>query len=429
MPMPEPMTSIANRTRKTTGSMPVYRPSPAATPVIIRPSLLRRSRRGGAGAWLGPLFGGASVMAPSSRVRAWNSIRDTPESTPILEGCFEGIPRTHPYIRNQGCALMPTWARACDDNEAMADQQILHEPDEIPVQRMTRPMDGRLVAGVAQALAGQLKLDPVVIRLTFVLLSVVDGIGVIAYAILWMVTPQVPHEKGAPVTRDWSQLAAFTAIGMALTAFSWLTGASNGGIGILPFAVCGIGAMILWQQADPERRRHWMTGATKGMRKNRIRTLVGVILVVVGAIGFLYAQNELFMARPGLLFTLVVVGGLAIIATPWLAGLWKELQIERRERIRQEERAEVAAHVHDSVLHTLTLIQRAAHDQREVTRLARAQERELRNWLYQPKQDADASLAAAVRRIAAEEEDAHGVPIEIVCVGDVELDEGGRLGA
>ena len=290
-------------------------------------------------------------------------------------------------------------------------------------------MDGRLVAGVAQALAGQLKLDPVVIRLTFVLLSVVDGIGVIAYAILWMVTPQVPHEKGAPVTRDWSQLAAFTAIGMALTAFSWLTGASNGGIGILPFAVCGIGAMILWQQADPERRRHWMTGATKGMRKNRIRTLVGVILVVVGAIGFLYAQNELFMARPGLLFTLVVVGGLAIIATPWLAGLWKELQIERRERIRQEERAEVAAHVHDSVLHTLTLIQRAAHDQREVTRLARAQERELRNWLYQPKQDADASLAAAVRRIAAEEEDAHGVPIEIVCVGDVELDEGGRLAA
>jgi signal transduction histidine kinase len=85
--------------------------------------------------------------------------------------------------------------------------------------------------------------------------------------------------------------------------------------------------------------------------------------------------------------------------------------------------------VHDSVLHTLTLIQRVAHDPREVTRLARAQERDLRNWLYQPAQDADATVAAAVRRIAAEEEDAHGVPIEVVCVGDVPFDSGGRLAA
>ncbi|HEX4811301.1 MAG TPA: ATP-binding protein, partial [Nonomuraea sp.] len=107
----------------------------------------------------------------------------------------------------------------------------------------------------------------------------------------------------------------------------------------------------------------------------------------------------------------------------------KELQLERRERIRQEERAEVAAMVHDSVLHTLTLIQRVAHDPREVTRLARSQERELRNWLYQPAQDADATVAAAVRRIAAEEEDAHGVPIEVVCVGDLDIDAQGRLAA
>jgi signal transduction histidine kinase len=105
----------------------------------------------------------------------------------------------------------------------------------------------------------------------------------------------------------------------------------------------------------------------------------------------------------------------------------KELQNERRERIRQEERAEVAAHVHDSVLHTLTLIQRSAHDQREVARLARSQERELRNWLYQPKADADASMAAAVRRVAAEVEDEHGVPVEIVVVGDCDLTP--RLGS
>lgn len=289
-------------------------------------------------------------------------------------------------------------------------------------------MEGRLLGGVAQGLAAQLKLDPVVIRLTFVLLTVVGGVGGVAYAVLWMIAPREPYE-GPPPARDWSQLAAFSAIGVALLAFGWLSGASKGGIGMLPFAVGGIGALILWQQADPERRKGWVSGATKSIRANRVRTLLGVALVVVGAVGFLAVEGRLAEARPGLLFTGVVVGGLAVIAAPWLAGLWKELQLERRERIRQEERAEVAAMVHDSVLHTLTLIQRVAHDQREVVRLARSQERDLRNWLYQPAQDADATLAAAVRRIAAEEEDAHGVAIEVVCVGDMELDAGGRLAA
>ncbi|MEV0581679.1 PspC domain-containing protein [Nonomuraea sp. NPDC050310] len=286
---------------------------------------------------------------------------------------------------------------------------------------MMRPMDGRLVGGVAHGLARQLRLDPVVIRLAFLLLSAVEGVGLVVYAVLWMITPREPYEGPSPA-RDWSQLSAFTAIGIAVLAFGWLTGASRGGVAMLPFAVCGIGALILWQQADPDRRTNWVSGATKGMRKHRVRTLLGVILVIGGAIGFLVTQDALEAARNGLIFTLVVVGGLIFIATPWLAGLWKELQLERRERIRQEEKAEIAAMVHDSVLHTLTLIQRVAHDPREVTRLARAQERELRNWLYQPAQDADSTFAAAVRRIAAEEEDAHGVSVEIVCVGDTALD-------
>lgn len=102
-------------------------------------------------------------------------------------------------------------------------------------------------------------------------------------------------------------------------------------------------------------------------------------------------------------------------------------------RIRAQERAEVAAHVHDSVLHTLTLIQRNADNAGEVRRLARAQERDLRTWLYKPegtgKEEADEpdTVAEAVRRSAAEVEDKHGVPIEVVVVGDCPLDE--RIGA
>ncbi|MFC7104500.1 PspC domain-containing protein [Nonomuraea rubra] len=244
----------------------------------------------------------------------------------------------------------------------MADQKTLAEQSgDKPYRRMMRPMEGRLLGGVAQGLAAQLKLDPVVIRLMFVLLTVVQGAGAVAYAVLWMVTPRQPYQGQAP-QRDWSQLAAFSAIGAALFSFGWLTGASQGGIGMLPFAVGGIGALILWQQADPERRKSWVSGASRSMSKNRVRTLLGIILVVVGATGFLAAEGELPQVRESLLFTVVVVGGLLVIAAPWLAGLWKELQLERRERIRQEERAEVAAMVHDSVLHTLTLIQRVAHD-------------------------------------------------------------------
>ncbi|GII90867.1 ATP-binding protein [Sinosporangium siamense] len=312
----------------------------------------------------------------------------------------------------------------------MADRQTLRDaptpsPEDNPgYPRLTRPVEGRLVAGVAQGAAEQLRLDPVVLRLTFVLLTMANGLGAVAYAALWLFTPQREHE-GPPPSRDWSQLAAFGAIAFALLAIGWLTGSPgspNQSITAWPVAVAGIGALILWQQADPNRRQRWMRGASSGAGKNRVRTVLGMALVVIGAIGVLAAEGGLAQARNALLFTAVVVGGLILIATPWLAGLWKELRQERRERIRQEERAEMAAHVHDSVLHTLTLIQRNAHDSREVSRLARAQERELRNWLYQPKQDADATLAAAVRRVAAEEEDAHGVPIEVVCVGDRPLD-------
>ncbi|WP_248966290.1 ATP-binding protein [Sphaerisporangium perillae] len=296
-------------------------------------------------------------------------------------------------------------------------------PEAYP--RLVRPLRGRLVAGVAQGAAAQLRLDPVVLRLAFVLLTVLDGLGLLAYAALWLFTSNEQSE-GEPPGRDWGQIAAYAVLGMALTAFGWLTGASTGGIGTWSIALGGIGTLILWQQAEPDRRQRWMTGAVRQVRRSWVRAGIGLLLIVTGATGFLASQGQLNQVPPQLLFTGVVAGGMVLIAAPWLAALWKELQKERRERIRQEERAEMAAHVHDSVLHTLTLIQRNANDPFEVTRLARSQERELRNWLYQPKADADATMAAAVRRVAAEIEDEHGVPIEIVCVGDCDLHDGLR---
>jgi signal transduction histidine kinase len=130
---------------------------------------------------------------------------------------------------------------------------------------------------------------------------------------------------------------------------------------------------------------------------------------------------------------LAVLVGIALLAGPYVVRITQDLSEERLMRIRAQERAEVAAHVHDSVLHTLTLIQRSADDPREVARLARAQERELRAWLYKPEgrgqdeAEAPDTLAEAMKAAAAEVEDHHGVPIEVVVVGDCPLDE--RLGA
>jgi signal transduction histidine kinase len=124
---------------------------------------------------------------------------------------------------------------------------------------------------------------------------------------------------------------------------------------------------------------------------------------------------------------IVAVLALALILAPFLWRLGRNLAAERAERIRSQERAELAAHLHDSVLQTLTLMQKRAGDPREVATLARRQERELRSWLFGGGSASDdRTLAAALRRVAAEVEDAHGVAIDVVAVGDRPLDPRGE---
>jgi signal transduction histidine kinase len=120
-----------------------------------------------------------------------------------------------------------------------------------------------------------------------------------------------------------------------------------------------------------------------------------------------------------------VLAGAALIAAPWGVRLWGDLRTEQAQRIRETERADIAAHLHDSVLQTLALIQRQADDPAKVTRLARAQERELRGWLYAGPLGSKASLGSAVTEVAHEVEDLHGIPIELVVTGDSPLDVGG----
>ncbi|SIO85236.1 two-component system sensor kinase [Nocardiopsis sp. JB363] len=282
-------------------------------------------------------------------------------------------------------------------------------------------------------MARHLGIDAVVVRLAFMALSV-GGIGLAVYAALYFVLPQEEVDESAdPVAdnrrkgRDISQIIAYVGLavvfGMLFLVF--------GGVfdPLLWFIVFGaLGATILWQQANPAQRDEWMTSTvSRAGPKGLMRTGAGVLLIVTGVIGFMVFQQQLQDARAGLSFAFTLIAGISLVAAPWIIGLVRERDAERRERIRNAERAELAAHIHDSVLHTLTLIQRRAEDPREVQRLARVQERALRSWLYQRPADAETTVSPALERVAAEVEEEHGVPIEVVCVGDCPMDDG--LGA
>lgn len=160
-----------------------------------------------------------------------------------------------------------------------------------------------------------------------------------------------------------------------------------------------------------------------GVALGLAQVVVGVLLVAAGA-GLYLTAGDSPDPRRSLVALSAVLAGLSLMGGPWWWRLSRELAAERRDRIRSQERDEVAAHIHDSVLQTLALIQRNASQPRTVASLARQQERELRAWLYgdaEPKPDD--SVAAALQRVSEEVEDLHGTPVETVEVGDCPVDE------
>lgn len=141
--------------------------------------------------------------------------------------------------------------------------EIPDAPAALP--KLTRPLSGRVVAGVAQGAAAQLRLDPVVLRLAFVLLTILNGLGILAYAALWMFTPAQPKEA-ADKGRDWSQATAYGLLGFAILVIGMITDAVAGGFAMWSLAIGGIGSLILWQQADPMRRQRWMSSTVGQVR-------------------------------------------------------------------------------------------------------------------------------------------------------------------
>lgn len=299
--------------------------------------------------------------------------------------------------------------------------------------RIERSASGRLLGGVCAGLAAQLRIDVGIVRFAALALCVAGGVGVLLYVAAWVLLPLDTRDLtdarngvdghdvgGADTDRLDGRADRVEDVAAVVAVFGLLLVLRAAGLWFSDVvAVMGVvaaaGLALASGSADAGR-----SGQDRGAA---LRVAVGFVLVGLGVSAFGILTRD-FEALMGSFFgAALAAGGLAIIAAPWLRNLSRELAAERLERARSEQRAEFAAHLHDGVLQTLTLIQRRANDPREVLTLARRQERQLRDWLNGVEHAPDTTISAALRRITDDIEDRYGVRIELVCVGDGPLDD------
>ncbi len=281
----------------------------------------------------------------------------------------------------------------------------------------------RLVGGVAGGIADHLRIPPIAVRAAFAVLAFAGGFGIVAYAVFWIVVPAVPQAGDSGVTSTAEQVVA-AVIGVATIVALTLT--TSLGRLFVASTLALLGAALLWRQASEIDRERWLrlsrsslSATDAGLRW--VRTLLGAGLVLAGCATVL-ARTDLRAVGDGLVAVVVTLIGVGLITGPFWVRTMTQLGEERRERIRNQERADLTARLHDSVLQTLALVQRNATSPEEVVRLARRQERELRALLYGTEDDTG-RLAEALRSVAAEIEAMYPVQVEVVVVGDEPLDD------
>ena len=292
-----------------------------------------------------------------------------------------------------------------------------------------------MVGGVATGLADHFGVGVLYVRLALIVATWFNGTGIIVYLLLWRFLPlrqpelspglEAATRQGLRTNPNRTrpaevlQTLAIGMVGVGVLVFLQATGRgiSDGLVG--PALVAVVGLAVIWRQFDDVAWKRWMR-QTNGIGF-AVRIAAGGVLIALAAIYFL-TQERGWGAMVDLVSALgVAVIGLALILGPWISKLLGDLTEERRALVRSQERADVAAHLHDSVLQTLALLQKNAGDQAAVATLARRQERELRDWLYGTDEQAGDSLVAALRTSAADVEDAHRVPVEVIAVGDAAL--------
>jgi signal transduction histidine kinase len=304
--------------------------------------------------------------------------------------------------------------------------------------RLYRHRSERVIAGVSSGVAEHLGIPVLWVRMIFVVLAGLGGAGLVGYALLWVFLPVTDTAARRPSTaRERQQAVGLVVLGVGLALAGAALGSVWGGWVTGPLGIALIGAGVVWREADVSQRTRWRSGAGAvfGGRMALLRVLAGITLVTSGIAVFLTNYGDVGQLRLALLAAAATLIGVAVLTVPWWLRLIRALSEERRARIRTEERAEIAAHLHDSVLQTLALIQQQSDSAREVRRLARGQERELRAWLYGPQGYGGAAkagtndgtaipaFAAALHAAAGEVEDTYAVSMQVVVVGDCALEE------
>ncbi|WP_130416609.1 ATP-binding protein [Xylanimonas ulmi] len=319
---------------------------------------------------------------------------------------------------------------------------------------LRRPEAGRWVAGVCAGLAAHLGVPVVVVRVAIALLTPVGGAGLAVYIFWWVTIPAGDPRAAADAAADAAAPAALRRIaprlrlsgpvarmqrrdivvGLVLLTVAALLVSARAGwqwrqSWVVPALLALGGLALAWSQVDAAQRGASVDGA-RGWPAI-VRPAGGLVLVVAGALLLVGQDTPGWAVLQSATAALVVLVGFALVAAPWWLRLVRELGDERAARAREAERADIAAHLHDSVLQTLALIRSRADDADSVARMARAQERELREWLYDDRQAPGTSLAAELRTLVAQVEDGtvgkpvdgaapagRPVAVDVVVVGD-----------
>ena len=306
---------------------------------------------------------------------------------------------------------------------------------------LRRERDNRLAGGVAAGLAARTGIDVTAVRLVFVLATLLSvGYGAAAYVLAWLLVPAADSGSSIASTARTDRRGIAFAAGLASLLIAVFVVASALGAGWLgsfawPLVISVAGLVLIWRNAPADEQAMLrqlaepLLGLTGETRRSRtvLRAVIAMLLLAAGLATLLSSHDGRALLRP-LGGAVLVIAAIVVLLGPWWLRIARALDTERQARVRAEERADMAARVHDSVLQTLALIQRRADDPQRVIQLARAQERELRSWLFGGPApgsmgEQGMTVAAGVRLIQQEVEAQHGVAVEAVTVGDCELDD------
>ncbi len=301
---------------------------------------------------------------------------------------------------------------------------------------LRRRPDRGLLGGVCAGLAEYFEVPVAVVRVVMVVLVAFGGVAIAVYALAWTLVPVAPGSERRAGRREALRQVLLIVAGtvVALGIVHHLASRMSYGDALWPMVLGVCGLALVWRPiAAADRPSGGGLVSLSGQLRSAVRVdaprlVLGVLLVAFAAAGLLHLVGVQRNLGEAIGVVAIIAAMLGLLTVPWFVRLGHSLSLERSARIREQERAELAAHLHDSVLQTLALIQKRAGDPREVAGLARRQERELRSWLLRrPGESGQDSVAGALERAAAEVEELHGVPIEVVTVGDGSLD--GRLEA